>query len=145
MSFILLPKKLGEISIDVLASETFVLVWRRRQWVERVNELSADWWNSNTVRQVLDMLHITQRSVEWGLYFNQISLIQDKIKYFFFQGTSLPQTLRTENPKSFVLKRKKTTKVTNWQFFNWSETELIFTPYSCPQYITMLSNITVTC
>lgn len=30
------------------------------------------------------MLHITQRSVERGLDFNQISLIQDKIRQFFF-------------------------------------------------------------
>ena len=30
------------------------------------------------------MLHITHRSVERGLDFNQISLIQDKIRQFFF-------------------------------------------------------------
>ena len=30
------------------------------------------------------MLHITQPSVERGLDFNQISLIQDKIRQFFF-------------------------------------------------------------
>ena len=38
------------------------------------------------------MLHITQRSVEQGLDFNQISLIEDKIRqffFFFYQETSL--------------------------------------------------------
>ena len=46
------------------------------------------------------MLHITQRSVERGLDFNQISLIQDKIRqFFFFKKRLCPQTVRAESPK----------------------------------------------
>ena len=73
------------------------------------------------------MLHITQRSVERGLDFNQISLIQDKIRqfFFFYQETSLLSNFASWKSKSFALKRKKTTKVSNWQFFNWSETRLL--------------------
>ena len=73
------------------------------------------------------MLHITQPSVERGLDFNQISLIQDKIRqfFFFYQGTSLLSNFASWKSKSFALKRKKTTKVSNWQFFNWSETRLL--------------------
>ena len=73
------------------------------------------------------MLHITQRSVERGLDFNQISLIQDKIRqfFFFYQETSLLSNFASWKFKSFALKRKKTTKVTNGKFFNWSETRLL--------------------
>ena len=72
------------------------------------------------------MLHITQRSVERGLDFNQISLIQDKIRqFFFYQETSLLSNFASWKSKSFDLKRKKTTKVTNGTFFNWSETRLL--------------------
>lgn len=71
------------------------------------------------------MLHITQPSVERGLDFNQISLIQDKIRQFFFQETSLPSNFASWKSKIFALKRKKTTKVTNGKFFNWSETRLL--------------------
>ena len=47
------------------------------------------------------MLHITQPSVERGLDFNQISLIQDKIRQFFFfiKKRLSSQTLRAESPK----------------------------------------------
>ena len=48
------------------------------------------------------MLHITQPSVERGLDFNQISLIQDKIRQFFFffiKKRLCSQTLRAESPK----------------------------------------------
>lgn len=74
------------------------------------------------------MLHITQPSVERGLDFNQISLIQDKIRqffFFFYQETSLLSNFASWKSKSFALKRKKTTKVSNWQFFNWSESRLL--------------------
>ena len=73
------------------------------------------------------MLHITQRSVERGLDFNQISLIQDKIRqfFFFYQETSLFSNFASWKSKSFALKRKKTTKVTKGKFFNWSETRLL--------------------
>lgn len=73
------------------------------------------------------MLHITQPSVERGLDFNQISLIQDKIRqfFFFYQETSFLSNFESWKSKSFALKRKKTTKVTNGKFFNWSETRLL--------------------
>ena len=73
------------------------------------------------------MLHITQRSVERALDFNQISLIQDKIRqfFFFYQETSLLSNFASWKSKRFALKRKKTTKVTNGKFFNWSETRLL--------------------
>lgn len=127
-----------------MASETFVLVWRKRQWVERVNELLADWWNSNIVRQVLDMLHITQPSVERGLDFNQISLIQDKIRqFFFFKKHLCPQTLQAESPKFLLWKERKLQKLPMGSFSTevkrgyWILAN--FTRYSSPQYITILS------
>lgn len=128
-----------------MASETFVLVWRKRQWVERVNELLADWWNSNIVRQVLDMLHITQPSVERGLDFNQISLIQDKIRQFFFffiKKRLCSQTLRAESPKVLLWKERKLQKFPIGSFsteVNRGYWTINFTPYSSPQYITILS------
>ena len=70
------------------------------------------------------MLHITQPSVERGLDFNQISLIQDKIRQFFFFLSRNVFALKLCELKvqKFCFEKKENY---NWQFFNWSESRLL--------------------
>lgn len=56
------------------------------------------------------MLHITQRSVERGLDFNQISLIQDKITQFFFSRNVFALKLCELKVQKFCFEKKENYK-----------------------------------
>lgn len=76
------------------------------------------------------MLHITQRSVERGLDFNQISLIQDKIRQFFFFLSRNVFALKLCELKvqKFCFEKKENYKSYQWEVFQlkWNAaTELI--------------------
>lgn len=76
------------------------------------------------------MLHITQRSVERGLDFNQISLIQDKIRQFFFFLSRNVFALKLCELKvqKFCFGKKENYKSYQWEVFQpkWNAaTELI--------------------
>lgn len=76
------------------------------------------------------MLHITQRSVEWGLYFNQISLIQDKIKYFFFSRNVFASNFANWKSKKFCFEKKENYKSYQLAVFqlkwNWTNFHTLF-------------------
>ena len=75
------------------------------------------------------MLHITQRSVERGLDFNQISLIQDKIRQFFFLSRNVFALKLCElKVQKFCFEKKENYKSFQWDVFQlkWNAaTELI--------------------
>ena len=75
------------------------------------------------------MLHITQRSVERGLDFNQISLIQDKIRQFFFLSRNVFALKLCElKVQKFCFEKKENYKSYQWEVFQlkWNAaTELI--------------------
>lgn len=77
------------------------------------------------------MLHITQRSVEQGLDFNQISLIEDKIRQFFFFFLSrnvFALKLCELKVQKFCFEKKENYKSYQWEVFQlkWNAaTELI--------------------
>ena len=66
------------------------------------------------------MLHITQPSVERGLDFNQISLIQDKIRQFFFFFKSrnvFALKLCELKVQTFCFEKKENYKSYQWEVF----------------------------
>lgn len=75
------------------------------------------------------MLHITQRTVERGLDFNQISLIQDKIRQFFFLSRNVFALKLCElKVQKFCFEKKENYKSYQWEVFQlkWNAaTELI--------------------
>lgn len=63
------------------------------------------------------MLHITQPSVERGLDFNQISLIQDKIRQFFFSRNIFALKLCKLKVQNFCFEKKENYKSYQWEVF----------------------------